>query len=515
MQKLAHSLQFFQLKQINKLTKEIYMKTQFRKLILGLTLISVPAMAVAGGPAKYNNCKVKPHIKGVQNGAGVYFNEDCSVAYVLPPAQGKFVIRGLTPNMNLKLCQAYESSINTLNKQYSSLEKLNAYIDNLNNQLVQQDKVNVSDDNLINGDLNIDGGDSDNPLDLTFKPMDPATLEKQKKIIEAITVAQQSIVMTNQSLAMTLQSMAVFDDKKGVAVGKIDYSLNWTAMVDAYRKANPHLRFERLPLEAGRIAFKRKIGATGESVHGAVEHTIPGIQNVSKILADGTLASGEGAVIMGDAISGQVVLNYAAACPFVKDGQMPSELTGSALDAHLSANFQYKFSLMSNRKYRATYNLASIAKRIHEVKSKGGFFSSSTVNSLTESNSSKEEFQFVSDSEQEGFEYDPNLRNEVKNELIARVISELAITAGQPIVIAGPTPPAAHGAVVLAGELQKVPNLYAQIGAAGLRIMDSVFGSSSAVSQYIKTRDGVAVQDVTEKRMFSYEGSSTFNGAGN
>lgn len=491
------------------------MKTHLTKIILGLMIAAVPAASLASGPAKYNNCKVKPSIKAVPNGAGVYFNEDCSVAYVLPPAQGKFVIRGLTPNMNLKLCQAYESSMNTLNKQYASLEKLNAYVDNLNNQLIQLEKVNVSNDNLIDDDLSIDGAGNADPLDLTFKPMDPATIEKQKKILEAIAIAQQSIAMTNQSLAITLQSMAIFDDKKGVAVGKIDYALNWTALVDAYRKANPTIYFERLPLEAGRIAFKRKIGATGESVHGAVEHTIPGIQNVSKILADGTLADGEGAVIMGDAISGQVVLNFAGACPFVKNGQMPSELVGATLDAHLTANFQYKFSLMSKRKYRASYNLASIAKRIHEVKSKGGFFSSSTVNSLTESNSSKEEFQFESDSEQEGYEYDPNLKNEVKNELIARVISELAITAGQPIVIAAPTPPAAHGAVVLAGELQKYPNLYAQLGAAGLRVMDSIFGSSSAVSQYIKTRDGVASQDVTEKRMFSYEGSSTFSGAKN
>ena len=467
------------------------MKFLAKSFSLGLlTQILLTQIVYAGVPVKYPTCAQNIKLKEVSNGAGVYFDETCSVAYVLPPATGQVKLDQVAPNMNLKLCPSYESSLKNLNNLYDKLTQLN---ERMNSSSSGGDHSNDIDTNT-----SIDGNGSSSPND-TIPTIDPAIFEEQAKIFKLIDSAKQT--------------MAYFEDnKKGVAVASIKYTLDWGKLLEQYRAANPKIHFEKLPLEAGRIVFSRKVNSSDEVVTGTITQDIYGIENTSDITASGTLGAKAGSVIMGDAISGQVVLNFAGACPFVKNGQMPSTIEGNSLSAYIAANFQYKFSLQSLRKYKAAYNLASIAKHISEVKSKGGLFSSKTVNSITDSNWSRDEFNFVMDSDQSSYEFESSLRAEVKTELIGRVLSEMALSTGQPVVMPQLSAPPVHGSTVLADGLQKCPNLYCQIGSIGLRIVDSIFGNSTAVAEYIRTKDGVAVDNVTEKKMFSYLGSSTFSG---
>lgn len=466
------------------------MKTLTQSAIL-ISQLLLPLAVLANPPVKYPACAKDLRIKAVANGSGVYFDEKCDVAYVLPPQQGRLEIKGLAPNMNLQLCSAYESTLNMLKNQYSHLELITKQL----NATADQN----SSDTSIDGNTSIDGSGSSASAP-QLKPVDPRLIEEFQKTMSLI--------------ALTQQSMQVFEnDKKGVAVGKINYFTDWNKLVSEYQKANPQIHFERLPLDAGRIVFSRKVGASSEIVTGAVAQSIQGIENTSGISADGTLNPGSGSVIMGDAISGQIVLNFAGACPFIKNGKMPQDLSTSEVDAYLAANFQYKFSLQSLKKYRASYNLASIAKHIVESRKSGGFFSSSTTNSVIDSNSSNDEFNMVISSDQAGYEYDSNLRAEVKMELIGRVLREMGDITGQPVNIPTLTAPGAHGSTVLAGQLQKVPNIYAQVGAVTLKVLDSIFGNSNAVASYIRTKNGVSVDDVTEKRMFHYNGSMVFSGS--
>lgn len=460
-------------------------------LILALQTL-VPALAFAGPPVKYPNCAKSLQVKAVPNGSGVFFDETCSVAYVLPPMQGKLEINGLTPNTNLRLCASYEQSMTILESNWAHLK---AVSDQINQSL--KPKTN---DSSIGDDTSIDGS---GPVS------SPAP-----QVVVVDPRLDQEYQSTLARIVQTQQAMALFEnDKKGVAVGKINYFTNWNELVEKYKDLNPKIHFERLPLEAGRIVFARKVGATGENVTGAVAHTVQGIENTSGILPDGTLQSTSGAVIMSDAVSGQVVLNLAGACPFVKNGKMPADISSSQVDAYLAANFQYRYSLQSLKTYTASYNLASIAKHIQENRSSGGFFSTKTENSITNSNSSSDEFNMQIDSNQEGYEFDANLKTEVKTEVIARVLREMADVTGQPVVVPPLTPPSANGATALAGGLRLCPNLYCQIGAAGLKVLDSIFGNSSAVASYIREKNGVSVDRVSEKKMFSYLGSMVFSGA--
>jgi len=461
-----------------------------KTIFLTLTLLA-PAYVFAGPPVKFPSCAQNMQVKKVPNGTGIFFDETCTVAYVLPPSKGRLEINGLAPNMNLGLCPSYENlqkSLNTLNAQFNRIIE----------KMTNPSGGGSNNDTSIGSDTSIDGNSgSSEPGEI--KPIDEALIAELDKI---------SVLIEKTEKAM----QPFRNDKKGVAVGKINYSLEWNDLVEAYQEANPKIHFERLPLEAGRIVFGRKLGVEGEILTGAVAHTIYGIENTSAISADGTLAPNAGAVIMGDALSGQIVLNYAGACPFVKNGKMPEDISASEVDTYLAANFQYKYSLQSLRKYRASYNLSSIFKHIQESHSKGGLFSSSTSNTLTETSLSSDEFNLVMESDQASFEFESTLRTEVKTELINRVLREMAGLTGQPTMPSLTAPPP-RGSVVAANELQKVPNIYAQIGAAGLRVLDSIFGNSTASASYIREKNGVSTDVVTDKRMFSYNGSTLFTGS--
>lgn len=464
-----------------------------RSLLLTFSILA-PCFVFAGPPVKYPTCSQNIQIKTVPNGAGVFFDETCSVAYVLPPAQGKLEIKGLAPNMNLALCPSYENlqkSYNTLNSQYAKLIERLAGSTSANSG---------AHDTSIGDDTSIDGSTTS-----PSTPSDPLP-EIDEKLMAEIEKLQTLLDKTERA-------MQPFKNyKKGVAVGKINYFTNWNDLVEAYQEANPKIHFERLPLEAGRIIFGRKLGVEGEVETGAVAHNIFGIQNTSAIAADGTLAPNAGSVIMSDAISGQVVLNYAGACPFVKNGKMPDDLSATEVDAYLAANFQYRYSLQSLRAYTASYNLASIFKHIQESHSRGGFFSSSTSNSTTVTSFSKDAFEFHPESNQASFEFDDSLAEAVKVQLINRVLREMGDLTGQ-AVVPSLTPPPPHGAVIAANEMQKYPNFYVQIGAAGLKVLDAIFGNGSASASYIREKNGTATDHVTDKRMFSYLGSTVFTGS--
>ncbi len=469
------------------------MKNKMRNSLLLLSQILIPMFVMAGPPVKYPNCAQANKIIPVGNASGIYFDETCTTAYVLPPAQGRLEIKGLAPNMNLKLCGAYESSLRVLANEYAHLELLS-------NQLERaQAPVDSSNDSGF-GDTSLDGSKKSSGSIHTFQPIDPSIVPEIQKTLEMIDLTQKSLLMFN-------------NDKKGVAVGQIKYFVNWDALIADYQKANPKMHFARLPLEAGRIVFSRKLGAAGDVVTGSVTQNIQGLENTSGISKDGTLSASSGSVIMGDAITGQIVLNFAGACPFIKNGQILADLSQTEIDAYLASNFQYKFSLQGLRKYTARFNLASIAKHIQESRSSGGFFSSSTSNSIIDTSTSSDEFNMEVSSDQESYEFADSLRAEVKTELVNRVISELASATGQSIELPTLAAPPPHGATVLSDGLQKVPNIYAQVGSVALKVLDSIFGNSDAVASYTREKNGVSVDKVSDRRMFIYNGSMVFTGA--
>jgi hypothetical protein len=53
-------------------------------------------------------------------------------------------------------------------------------------------------------------------------------------------------------------------------------------------------------------------------------------------------------------------------------------------------------------------------------------------------------------------------------------------------------------------------HIYCQAAAIGLRVLDSIFGSSEASQNFISKSDFTATDTVEQRRMIRYRGSYTF-----
>lgn len=104
------------------------------------TLTLVPAL-VQAAPAIENSCARDMKIVDPDNGTGVVFAEDCSVAYVLPPQTGASKIGTLVENMNIDFCPAAQeassvakTTMKTAAKAAKRLEKATEKVDKLQEQ---------------------------------------------------------------------------------------------------------------------------------------------------------------------------------------------------------------------------------------------------------------------------------------------------------------------------------------------------------------------------------------------
>jgi hypothetical protein len=82
-----------------------------RKAILILILgVIGSASAFASGPNFATKC---PSISAPDKSSGVYFDDDCTTAYVLPPTTGSATVTKYQQNMNLGFCQALKDDEKT------------------------------------------------------------------------------------------------------------------------------------------------------------------------------------------------------------------------------------------------------------------------------------------------------------------------------------------------------------------------------------------------------------------
>jgi hypothetical protein len=423
-------------------------------------------------------------IQPVPNGAGVYLSQDCRTAYVLPPLKGSFQIAGMTVNENLRMCPAVESYMQVVSDQAARIQKISA---------------------ALRAASGADEGDSGDDGSVLFpgkpKPA-PANGEETTDLLARLKEAEDIFREVHETMKDYWQVEG--------SVGQGVMSAEQMALVDAYQKRNPGLRFLPMPISAAGLHFVRRVGGT-DSLPVVLNFTVPG----AAIPGDGTTGgTGEGSVMFGGILSGQLTLSLLGACPYydVGSGRMKTQkLDGRSLAPYFTANVAYTYNLAAGRAYTASYNLASFFRRLQTQQSSGGFFSTSTVSRLIVEKNSTDWFRFTSHSDDPRQEFEDSLRSTVKAELIDRAFKQIALLAVGP----GESAPAlitpkANGASAAAGELHKCPYLYCQIGAGILDVGNAIFGKSEAVSEFIQRNDFWAKDDVSETKMLPFQGSTTF-----
>lgn len=211
-------------------------------------------------------------------------------------------------------------------------------------------------------------------------------------------------------------------------------------------------------------------------------------------------------------------LNLNGACPLVDpfEGTIgtinPEDISGI-----VTPNMIYKYEVGATYKYKASFNLAALAKKIVNVSSKGGFFKTSSTASLTESTNSSSWFklEMSCDDSRVCDQAKQETALEIKNRLIKQVLDEVAITTiGYSVTPGTAAEPGKNGASSSADALRKCPNPYCQAAAVVLDVASSIFGGTSKTDEFIKRNDFFTEEVVTENRPIQFIGMMGFEGKG-
>lgn len=220
----------------------------------------------------------------------------------------------------------------------------------------------------------------------------------------------------------------------------------------------------------------------------------------------------DGAKIFGGALSGAIDLSTTGACAVSKATGSATVFNMSDVKDYVAASSVYAYQVQVKRRHKIVFHMHEFIKIVHEQTKRGGFFSSSTVDSLTDERLHTEVFDFIAESEDGRFEYPDSYVKEAKKEFIDRALADIiALKTGSPSAVMSLIDPGKNGAGVIGDELQKCPHLYCQIGAAGFRVLDAIFGSSTAVSSLVKSLDVDRVETVKESKMVPVYGTTAFD----
>lgn len=435
-------------------------------------------------PLKDAACASKINLRHPVNAAGIYFNADCTVGYVLPPQMSNVYVSEIAATGSVAEC----STLNAALKMQSDLASLFSRKIEGKTKAVPGMGLGSQLDELLR--------------DESEEEVDMAEIETRIALMDKLLEVAKK----------TKEIVAEFKDQPA-ASAKIGFRLPWNELVNSYKRLNGNkIQFVRMPLTASYLTFNREISKVG-SIPAVHDYDIPGIAAANSGLGDASTANPDSSsILVGDAYSGQLILSLTGACPFynANTGQLAGSLSGDSLTAYLNANLNYSFGLQVHRKYTVSYNLGLLVSKIKTRSSSGGFFSTSSHVSEINNSSATDWFTLKNESNDSRFSYEL-LVSEVKADLMNRAIRDITMMEG---FSAEEAPQVAartkNGAQASAEALQKCPNQYCQAAAIGLQALDAIFGSSSSVSTYINNRSAVATDAVNDNKVIQYYGSSTF-----
>lgn len=432
-------------------------------------------------------CAKNINIRAPKDGAGVYFDRECKVAYVLPPVNGRIQLEAIAKTSNLDDC----SIMSNLTAGFQSISR--SWKD-MAEELERS--RNIPDRNAGRG-----GG----------SPLFPAPAPKPVPVDNGFDLAewQKRLDSLLDSLSSWKTKVKPYADEPG-ATAQFSYQVQHQMLVEEYQKLNPNYTFRPIPLRESRIYLARTVGTAEErALFPAVIHaSIPGFSPK----ADGDVGEDRG-ILSGEAQSGQISFSLLGICPYYNSASrsFPSALTGKELSANMVANVRYVYELQVARNYRMTYNMASMLRRLQTSESRGGFFTTKAINRLIVERSAKDEFDIEVESEDGRWAYDDQMAQTLKAQLIERAMADLnLISQGEPTAAPQATLPSSNGAGTAAKEIGKCPYVYCQIASGVLNIGNAIFGGTSTLNEYINKVDVNMVETSVERKMLTYRGTVNF-----
>ena len=434
----------------------------------------VPAVAAAS-PMKYDQCDIQ--VQEPANSAGYYLSQDCKQLYVLPPKFGRMQISGYRPTGDLEYrCRAIKS----MGSEYADFHLITE---------------------VYTGEA-------------------ARNAEKIAEYKEALETGLFPVGMDRKKILANIKELVKVSGEMRKEVVEFN---KYNELVNDFQKKNPDLNVRRLQPDINMLSIVDK-SANSEvqktEMSAILDLTIPGqplpmSQSVANLLSDEPVELTQVDLqkdIFGAALSGRVRLSDIGACATNEAGISSSDFDIEELKDYAQANAFFQYQVQVKRNYHVTYNLSELYRRIHEQSKSGGFFSRKTLNKLITEEKQDSWITFHSESEDARFEYTPEDIKEIKKEFLDRALKQVvAFKTGKPeAALALIDPSGKNGAQAIGDELQKCPHLYCQIGAAGFKVLDAIFGSEKATAELVKTFNSKQSETETSIRSVQQFGSMSF-----
>ena len=400
-----------------------------------------------GLPVKSPTCAKNINLKSPRNGAGVYFNQDCSVAFVLPPKKGTVSIISFSPLMSVGLCTYLENTKNTLNIMLKKHENIKDQITTLKNNSSE----NISTNSYVKTQTEI------------------SKLEKDlKSLYSVIQVFETSL-----------------QNKRTTATGEalMRYSFDWANLVKDYENLNPEIHFVRLPIEFSNIS----------------------IMNINKTETEYESATTMKPEILAytpsdlmDRVDLNVEFNFQGLCYLLKDGKLPTQFKTSELNSDFSLIAEYNFNLKNASQYQTRYNLSLIGNQIIDRLKQETSFSRSMLSTIASTEINPNELQLKNSISQTDPESDSNFKINFKSQLLVKIFKDLATTTKFSLSLPTTPPPLPYGideSVKI--EFAKYDSAQIQYSFDTLQLLGIIFENQGAVQNYINQHDTLIEETVT------------------
>lgn len=476
------------------------MKSREIKGVLALAsmLWSVCAGAV---PVKYPACAKFVTKVDVPGGQGSFFNQDCTAIYVLPPTRGAMTVNGYVPSANLSVqCDR----LRKIEEDSNNLEDISASTTRRLKKLAAE---------LEEIETNLEAGLV--PVGQTRESLE----KRMDELMEKMTKLRTELVTWQGQNDTKKVNFAKVEGGRG----KFVVESAMTKLLQDYKTANPRLNVLAMPVDQAFLSInevKADETANSSAMPAVLSLTAVGISRVP-MLRDPSLMlqfkefvpgqAPDGAKLFGGALPGQLQVSNIGACALQKSiGSTPAFSMGD-VKSYIAAASTFSYQVQVERKHKITIKFRELISQLHEQSKKGGFFSTETLNKFIDERQTGTWVEFDVDSNDGRFEYSDQYVREVKKEAMDAAIAQIvAVQTGSPTAMLALIETGKNGAGTIGDELQKCPHLYCQIGAAGMKVLDSIFGSSSAVSHLLKTVQAERIEKVAEKKMVPAFGTTTF-----
>ncbi len=475
---------------------------KFGKLLRSSLLLSVllPTVVVAT-PTKYSKCALQ--IIEPQNSSGYFLSDDCQMAYILPPKQSQILINGYNPTVSSTTCVAIDA-LEESNALNSLTEKQHA-------KTVQQKSQEITEleDLIASGDI---------PQGTTEEQLMDEVVSLQKKI-------EESLNLLFSSYDRYIKRKGDYSVMEG-GYGSFALVSDYSNLVNEFAELNKELdvHFIKIPLKTNYVSIIEKDFDQDDNrvemkavkrLRLASGDLLPLMNDVSAIVEGGVgykPASGVQKSIFSEGISGEIEFSALGSCSLNRELGSMSDFDLETLETIVNATAFYEYEVEVKRRYSVTYNFKEFVHILRETSKKGGFFSRKTLTRLIDNRKTSSWIEFHSQSNDSTYEYSDEDIKAIKAEFMDRALRQIidVRSDGKASALALIDPTGKNGATAIADELKNCPHVYCQIGAAGFRVLDSIFGSTKATSELLKTIEGEAHETVEEKKMVKLVGSSTF-----